>query len=133
MVAELDQTPDSAGVLQFAVEEARLRRAPLRVLGTWQSEDHDPRTVAESNRVVRAQLDRRLETWKHRYPDLDVEPVAVRGSGLGYLADHAASIQLVVIGARNTAGVAELLGAPGAAALRDTACSVLVVDPQRLL
>ena len=133
VVAELDQTPDSAGVLQFAVEEARLRRAPLRVLGTWQSEDHDPRTVAESNRVVRAQLDRRLETWKHRYPDLDVEPVAVRGSGLGYLADHAASIQLVVIGARNTAGVAELLGAAGAAALRDTACSVLVVDPQRLL
>lgn len=133
VVAELDQTPDSAGVLQFALEEARLRRAPLRVLGTWQSEDHDPRTVAESNRVVRAQLDRRLETWKHRYPDLDVEPVAVRGSGLGYLTDHAASIQLVVIGARNTAGVAELLGAAGAAALRDTACSVLVVDSQRLL
>lgn len=133
VVAQLDQTPESAAVLQFGVEEARLRRCPLRVLGTWQSGDHDPHTTAETDRVVRAHLDRRLETWKHRYPDLDVEPVAVRGGGLGYLSQNAASIQLVVIGARNTAGVDELFGPAGLAALHDTDCSVLVVDPQRLL
>lgn len=133
VVAELDQTPDSAAVLQSAVEEARLRRCPLRVLGTWQSGDHDIHTAAETDRVVRANLDRRLETWKHRYPDLDVGPVAVRGGALGYLTDHAASIQLVVIGARNTAGLGELFGPAGLAALHDTHCSVLVVDPQRLL
>jgi nucleotide-binding universal stress UspA family protein len=133
VVAELDQTPESAAVLQFAVEEARLRRCPLRVLGTWQSGDHDTHSAAETDRVVRANLDRRLETWKHRFPDLDVEPVAVRGGGLGYLTDNAASIQLVVIGARNTAGLGELFGPAGLAALHDTDFSVLVVDPQRLL
>lgn len=133
VVAELDQTPESAAVLQFAVEEARLRRCPLRVLGTWQSGDHDAHTAAETDRVVRANLDRRLETWKHRYPDLDVEPVAVRGGGLGYLTDNAASIQLVVIGASNTAGLGELFGPAGLAALHDTDFSILVVDPQRLL
>lgn len=133
VVVELDQTPDAATVLQFAVEEARLRRAPLRALGTWQSEDHDPTTVQESGRMVRAQLDRRLEQWRHHYPDLDVLPIAVRDSGLSFLAENAATIQLVVLGARNTAAVAELLGPAGLSALKDTDCSILVVDHQRLL
>lgn len=133
VVVELDSTPDSAAVLQFAVEEARLRRAPLRALGTWQSADHDPQTVEESGRMVRLQLDRRLEQWRHRYPDLDVTPIAVRDSGLTFLTENAATIQLVVVGARNTAAVAELLGPAGMSALRDTDCSILVVDSQRLL
>ena len=133
VVAELDQTPDSAAVLQFAVEEARMRRAPLRVLGTWQADEYDPDAAAEPERMVRAQLDRRLEQWRTRYPDLDVAPVAVPGSGLSYLEANAAAIGLVVIGARNTAGVAELLGGAGRAALQNTDTSVLVVDPQRLL
>ncbi|MGI9125930.1 MAG: universal stress protein [Mycobacterium sp.] len=130
VVAELDQTPESAGVLQYAVEEARMRRTPLRVLGIWQS---GQTTASESDRAVRAQLDRRLETWRHRYPDLDVAPIAVRDSGLDWLAANAGAIQLVVIGARNGTGAAELLGPRGLAALRDSDCSVLIVDSQRLL
>lgn len=136
VVAELDDTPDSAAVLQFGVGEARLRSAPLRVLGGWQSrhtDGHDPQAVAEGNRMVRANLDRRLSEWRRRYPDLDVEPVVVHGTVLDYLTRHAASIQLVVAGARNAAGVDELLGPAGLAALQDTDCSILVVDPQRLL
>lgn len=131
VVAELDETPDSAAVLQFAVEEARLRRAPLRVLGTWQSRDTGGPGVDENSRLVRSQLDRRLETWRHRYPDLDVAPVAVHGSGLAYLSEHAAGIGLVVIGARNVIAVNELLGPAGLAALPDT--SVVILDRQRLL
>lgn len=133
VVVELDQRPDSAAVLQFAVEEARMRAAPLRVLGTWADDGHGPHSAAESERLVRVQLDRRLETWKHRYPDLDVAPVAVRGSGLSYLIEHRDAVQLVVIGVNNSAGVAELLGPAGHAALRDTGCSILLVDHQRLL
>lgn len=136
VVVEVDETPDSAAVLQFGVGEARLRSAPLRVLGGWQSrytDVHDNQAVAEGNRMVRAQLDRRLSEWKRRYPDLDVRPVAVHGSMLNWLSRNAASVQLVVVGARNTGGVGELLGPAGSAALHDTDCSVLVVDPQRLL
>ena len=133
VVVELDQNPDSAAVLQFAVEEARMRAAPLRVLGAWADDGHGPHSGAESERLVRVQLDRRLETWKHRYPDLDVAPVAVRGSGLSYLIEHRDAVQLVVIGVNNSAGVAELLGPAGHAALRDTGCSILLVDHQRLL
>ncbi|MGV0992161.1 MAG: universal stress protein [Mycobacterium sp.] len=136
VVVELDATSDSATVLQSGVEEARLRRAPLRVLGGWQSrvtDAHDVTAVADGNRLVRAQLDRRLSEWKLRYPDLDVEPVAVHGSMLHYIERHAAKIQLIVVGAQNTAGVGELLGPPGLTALHDTDCSVLVIDRQRLL
>ena len=126
VAVELDGTPDSAAVLQYAVEEARLRRAPLWVLGTWQTDVHT-HDAAEAERMVRAQLDRRLEQWRHTYPDLDVTPVALPGSGLGWLAEHTASLQLVVVGARNTDGVAELLGP------HHIDCTTLVIDPQRLL
>ncbi|MCI4675111.1 universal stress protein [Candidatus Mycolicibacterium alkanivorans] len=136
IVVELDESPDSAAVLQCGVEEARLRGAPLRVLGSWQSrytDVHDTHAVADGNRMVRAQLDRRISRWKHRYPDLDVRPVAIHGSVLNYLAKHGDSIQLVVVGARNADSVEELLGPTGSAALHNTDCSVLVADRQRLL
>ena len=136
VVVELDESPDSAAVLQCGVEEARLRGAPLRVLGSWQSrytDVHDTHAVADGNRMVRAQLDRRMSHWKHNYPDLDVRPVAIHGSVLNYLAKHSHSIQLVVVGARNATGVEELLGPTGSAFLHNTDCSVLVADRQRLL
>ncbi len=136
VVVELDESPDSAAVLQFGVAEARLRGAPLRVLGSWQSrytDVHDSHAVSDGNRMVRAQLDRRLSHWKSQYPDLDARPVAIHGNALNYLAKNAASIQLVVVGARNARGIEELLGPTGSAALHNTDCSVLVVDRQRLL
>ena len=136
VVVELDETPDSAAVLQFGVEEARLRAAPLRVLGAWQSrytDIHDSHAVADGNRLVRAQLDRRLSHWKHLYPDLDVRPVAIHGSALTYLSKHAAEIQLIVVGAPNATGVGELLGPMGLTTLQDTDCTILVLDRQRLL
>ena len=136
VVVELDQSPDSAAVLQFGVQEARLRDAPLRVLSSWQSrytDVHDSHAVSDGNRMVRAQLDRRLSHWKNQYPDLDARPVAIHGSVLNYLAKHGEEIQLVVVGARNAEGIEELLGPTGSAALHNTDCSVLVVDRQRLL
>ena len=136
VVVELDDTPDSAAVLQFGVAEARLRNAPLRALGLWQSrytDVHDSHAVGDGNRLVRAQLDRRLSQWKHRYPDLDARPVAIHGSALSYLSTHAAEIGVVVVGAPNSTGVGELLGPMGQTALNDTNCTIVVVDRQRLL
>ena len=136
VVVELDETPDSAAVLQFGVAEARLRNAPLRVLGAWQSrytDVHDSHAVADGNRLVRSQLDRRLSQWRHLYPDLDAKPVAIHGSALNYLSQHANEIQLVVVGAPNATGVGELLGPMGLTTLNHTDCTILVVDRQRLL
>ena len=136
VVVELDETPDSAAVLQFGVAEARRRNAPLRVLGAWQSrytDVHDSHAVADGNRLVRSQLDRRLSQWRHQYPDLDAKPVAIHGSALNYLSKHAGEIQLVVVGAPNATGVGDLLGPMGLTTLNDTDCTIVVVDRQRLL
>jgi len=109
IVAELDDTHGGATVLQTAIGEARLRSAPLRVLGS---------------RMVRARLDRRLSEWRRRYPDLDVEPVAAPDSILEYLSRNSGSVQLAVVGAGDPGGLSATFG---------TGCSILVVDRQRLL
>lgn len=136
MVAEVDESPASNGVLQRGLEEARLRGAPLHVLTTWQSrfsDVHDGHAVADGNRLAKAQLDRRLAQWKKRYPELDVRDVAVHGSTLNYIAKNADSIQLLVVGQERGHGITELVGPPGNAALHDTDCSVLVCEPQNVV
>jgi nucleotide-binding universal stress UspA family protein len=136
IVAEVDESAASDGVLRRAIDEAQLRGAPLRVLVTWQSrftDIHDRDAVADGNRMARAQLDRRLAQWKKRYPDLDVRAVAVHGSTLSFLTKNADSIQLLVVGRELTGGIAALVGPPGYAALQNADCSVLICEPQNVL
>ena len=136
IVAEVDESPMSDGVLRRAFEEAQLRGAPLRVLTAWQShftDIYDGNAVADINRLARAQLDRRLAQWKRRYPHVDVRAVAVHGNTLNFLAKNAGSIQLLVVGHERAQGVTALLGPPGYAALHDAACSVLICEPQNVL
>jgi nucleotide-binding universal stress UspA family protein len=137
VVAEVNESPVSdGGVLRRALEEAQLRDAPLRVLMAWQSRNtdiHDGNGVADGNRQARAQLDRRLAQWTKRYPDLDVQAVAVHGSTLHYLSKNADSIQLLVVGHERAQGITALLGPPGYAALHNANCSVLICEPQNVL
>ena len=98
VVAELDEFSTLDGVLLCALDEARRRGLPLRVLTTWQSrftDIHAENAVADGNRLARARLDRRLDQWRKRYPELDVEAVAVHGSTVNYLTKNAGSIKLV--------------------------------------
>lgn len=104
-------------VLRHAFEEARLRAAPLRIVALWRAEAPDD--VDDETRLVQAHLNRRIAAWRRQYPDVDVEPVAVRGSVCGYLADNADSIQLFVSGSRSR--ICELGKADNAG------CSVLTV------
>jgi len=135
VVAEVDESAAGDGVLRRALDEAQLRDAPLRVLMAWRSrytDIHDATAVADGNRLAHAHLDRRLAQWKKRYPDLDVQAVAVHGSTLNYLSKNADSIQLLVVGHERTQGVAALLGPPGYAALHGANCSVLICEPHNL-
>jgi len=135
IVVEADNSPNTGVLLEAAVDEARMRGAPLRIVTCWQSRVSDIRGshgVADANRRVQAQLDRRLSRWTHHHPGLDVQSVALRGSVIDYLADNVHSVQLVVVGARDHRTVAELVGPSGSATLRHTNCSVLVVDQQHL-
>jgi nucleotide-binding universal stress UspA family protein len=136
VVAEVDESAASDGVLSRGLEEAQLRNAPLRVLTTWQTrftDIHDGNAVADGNRLARAHLERRLAQWKKRYPDLDVRAAAVNGSTVSFLTKNASSIQLLVVGHERPQGLAALVGPPGYAALHNAECSVLICEPQNVL
>lgn len=136
VVAEVDESAASNGVLRRAVGEARLREAPLRVLTSWQTrftDVHDTHAVPDGNRLAKARLDRQVAQWRKRYPDLDVETMAVHGTTLKHLTDKAGSIQLLVVGHERARGIKDLIGPPGYASLHETACSVLICEPQNVL
>lgn len=136
VVAEVGETPAGNGVLRRGLDEARLRGAPLRVLTTWHSrytDIHDNNAVTDGNRCAKATLERRLQQWRKRYPDLDVSAVAVHGNPLSYLIKHGEAIQLLVVAHERGQGIRELLGAPGNAALHHANCSVLICEPQNVL
>lgn len=136
VLVEVDDWTNADVVLQLGVDEALRRRAPLRVLTTWQSrfsDVHDTGAVADGNHLAQAQLDRRLTGWRRRYPGLDVQALTNHGSTLDYLAKAADSVQLVVVGAERCGGTGELVGPRGLAVLHDTDCSVLTCDRHRRL
>jgi nucleotide-binding universal stress UspA family protein len=130
ILVEVDESPDDGVVLETAINEARLRQAPMRVVTCWQPPRIDPEAAAEGDRRIRAQLARRLARWQRRFPDLRVEALAVHGSISDYLATHEAELQLLVVGARGSAHVREVVGPAGNAALGNSDCVVLVVDQQ---
>lgn len=115
VVVELSATPASAAVLAMGAQEARLRSAPLRVIS--------PRQLQDAYAERHTQIENRLDQWQSRYPDLDVRPVEISGSAMNYVVENSDAIQLLVIGAGDTA----------TAAIRNTSCSILICDRQRLL
>lgn len=122
VVIEIDDAAEVGAVLQRGLDAARRRGAPVRVL-----------TPARMHADVQAQWQRRLAEWRRLYPDLDITSVSTQGDGLAYIAAHADSIQLVVVGRARRGGVGALVGAPGNAALRDTDCSIMVCEPHNAL
>jgi nucleotide-binding universal stress UspA family protein len=121
VLAVVDGSPFGRAVMELAVSEAALRRAPLRVLNTGMTADHNG---------VSAQLDRRLAAWRHSHPDIDIESTTVSGSVvdyLEYLHRNAEPVQLVVV---DPGRADDLLGSTGRAALDATRCSLLISDRQ---
>lgn len=136
VVAEVDDSPGCDVVLQQALDEARLRAAPLRVVTTWRSPVtgvREARGGVDAGRLAEARLDRHLSQWRRRYPDMDIEAVTVHGSTLDYLSGYADRIQLLVVSHERADGIADLFAAPGYAALHEAGCSVLICQPQIVL
>ncbi len=113
IVAEVD----NGVVLRHAFEEARLRAAPLRAAAAVTD-------VADRNGLAQPHVNRRIAQWKRRYPEVDVEPIIVRGSLCRYLAKNAESVEVFVTGARGSR--CDLVG-PG-----PVECSVLTVHSSHL-
>jgi nucleotide-binding universal stress UspA family protein len=77
IVVEVDKSPDNDVLLGVAMEEARLRDATVEAIICRRIVSDDTAAEGEGFRRALADLDRRLARWKHRYPHLGVESVAV--------------------------------------------------------
>ena len=120
IAVQLNQSPYNSVLIEQAVQEARLRRAPLRALTTSQ-------TRVGASVGDRAAGDRQLEAWIRRYPDMDISSVTLDGTIVDYLAEHAPSVELIVVGADDP-GRVDGGGTPAEhRLLSDSDSSVLIV------
>jgi len=126
IVALVDESPDGIDVLDLAIHEARHRRAPLRAVTAAQLGSRDIQKDRDS-----AIGDSHVKHCIDNYPEVEIDTVLLEGSFLDYLVEHGAPIQLVVVGAARTDELQQLLGAPGALALRNSDFSLLVVGLER--
>jgi len=132
IVVEVDKSRDNDVLLGLAMEEARLRNATVEAIICRRIVSDDIAAEGEGDRQAMADLDRRLARWKHRYPDLAVESVAVRSTFMEFLAYNRRTVQLVIVDAHNREHVKELIGPVGSAILHDADCSLLIVNRQHL-
>ncbi len=102
-------------VIHMAMEEARLRGAPLLALAvsSW-----------AFGEMPYDQLDRRLGKWVERYPDVHVQPVAAHHGAAAYLETFVEPVRLIVIGRSQAGELTRLVGPHNHPVC---ACSVLVV------
>ena len=129
IAVQLNQSPCNSVLIEQAVQEARLRRAPLRALITSQTRvgaGVGDRAAGDRDCVL-DQVDRQLQAWIRRYPDMDISSVTLDGTIVDYLAEHAPSVELIVVEADDPGRVDEG-GTPAEhRLLSDTDSSVLIV------
>ena len=129
VVAEINESAESNAVLQLGVDQALLLGAALRVVTAGPA---GRVATADEGKLAAARLDRTLDRWRHRYPELDVTADVARSSYLDYLAQHRQHIRLVVVGSHDKAGIAQLTEPNGVAALAGSGSSVLIGNHRRL-
>jgi hypothetical protein len=104
--------------VEYAFAEAQLRNTAILALSVW------PSGLGE---VPYDELDRRLGAWARRYPQVHVQPAAVRSSVAHFLSTHDEPVQLVALGSAHARQIAQLIGPHRQSVLAHPFCSVLVV------
>lgn len=122
VAAVLDHEPGNDGVMQWAMEEARVRRGPVLVLGVWR---WAPLKICDER------FYRRLDHWLQRYPDVEVEVASTRMSVTRYLEGRIGKVQLAVIDGADADRVAQLVGPHKLPIFSHADCSVLIVRGKR--
>ncbi|WP_409056096.1 universal stress protein [Streptomyces sp. SYP-A7185] len=102
----VDVRNESDPLLEFAFEEAHLRRAPLRVVYAWQvSGARADRGRESAARTVRSReagwaLDAVLEPWREKFPDVEVRTRTAQGRPVREVLGAACGAGLLVVGRR---------------------------------
>ncbi|MFJ8137753.1 universal stress protein [Streptomyces sp. NPDC096013] len=132
VIAAVDGSDDSLRALDWAVDAARGRGAPLRVVHVWQyAAAWTPPGVLVAGPPEPDEDDvlDQVRTHLEGRADLPVtEYVGMQGAPGAVLPELGSGAQLLVLGSRGRGGFASLLlGSNGMAAARDADCPVVVV------
>ena len=103
IAAVQNDEPDNDAVVHRALEEGRLRKAPVLL------------------------IDMRLNSWVRRFPDVHVKTIAARRRGTRRDENYSESIQLAVVGSADAEHVARLVWPKYHPVLGDANRSVLLV------
>jgi nucleotide-binding universal stress UspA family protein len=118
IVVRVTDAPDNEAVVEHAACEAKLRGAPMLVLGGW------PDDLGEE---ADAGFERRVQDWGRSHPELRVYPIVTRAGIAGFLSANDERVQLAVISGTEADQLARLVGPYGHPLFRHPECSVLVV------
>jgi nucleotide-binding universal stress UspA family protein len=109
IVVAVNDKHDNEAVVECAIEEAKLRDAPVLVLGKQDG------------------LQSEVEQWKRRQPDVRVYPIA-DGADVGrFLKKHDEPVQLAVIGGAEAGELAQIIGPHGHPLFHHAESSALIV------
>ncbi|MGB3411071.1 MAG: universal stress protein [Microthrixaceae bacterium] len=132
IVVGIDQSPDSLGALDFAIEEAALRRAELEVIWAWSDKMPKPATSGDQTDMVdigaRAQL-QLDEVVLGRVPEgVAVTTRAIVAKPEAALLESGGFADMLVVGARGEGGFMGLqLGSVSLKVASRSTCPVVVV------
>ncbi|MEB3981556.1 universal stress protein [Mycobacterium sp. 663a-19] len=118
VVVRMTDAPDNDAIIEYAEWEAKLRNAPMLVLGGR------PEELTE---YADGRFERRVEDWRHRHPEVRVYPIATKFAIADFLKANNERVQLAVISGAEADQLARLVGPSGHPLFRHPNCSVLVV------
>ncbi len=118
IVVAVDNAAGNETIVELAMEEARLRHAPVLAVGVRR------RGVGK---IGCDELDRRVDAWQQRYPDAQIYRVAADVDIDRFVAENRNdTAQLAVIGAADAHRITHMVGPHGHSLVPHGECSVLV-------
>ena len=90
IVVRLTDPPGNDAVVEHAAREAKLRRAPMLILGGR------PEELTEH---ADGAFEQRVEEWRGRHPEVRVYPITTKFAIASFLRVNAERVQLAVVGA----------------------------------
>ena len=136
IVVGVDGSSGAEGALRFAVEEARLRGATLRLVTAW----HVPPMAysggyvapfdrGEFEQNAAAVGEKALAAVREQTPDLEVQCVTGEGQAAHVLLEEAKDADLLVVGTRGHGGFAGLLlGSVSHQCAHHASCPLVIVN-----
>jgi len=118
IVVRMTDAPGNDAVVKYAAWEAKLRGAPMLVLGGR------PEELTEH---ADGEFERRVQDWRQRHPEVRVYPITTKYAIASFLRTNDERVQLAVISGAEADQLTRLVGPSGHPLFGHPECSVLVV------